>query len=50
MSLKVTVDFKTYKDKFVVLPLEELSWQNKNKIFTIRVAFLKWSLSINFNF
>lgn len=48
--MKFTVTAKMYKDKFILLPLDEFSWQKQNKIFTIKLGLWKWSISFNFNF
>lgn len=48
--MKLNIDFKTYKDKIFILPMPEFSWQKTNKIFMIKLAFLKWATKINFNF
>ncbi len=44
------VTTQTYKDKLILLPLEEFSWQKQNKIFTIKLGFWKWVVKFSFNF
>lgn len=48
--MKINVYTKTYKDKVILLPLDEFSWQKNNKIFTIKLGFIKWAIYFNFNF
>jgi hypothetical protein len=48
--MKISVDFKTYKDKRILLPLDEFSWECANKIFRIRLGIWKWVVGINVNF
>lgn len=48
--MKTVFDFKTYKDKFFIVPTVELAWEHTNKILTLRVAFLKWAVKVGLNF
>lgn len=48
--MKVNLYCKTYKDKIILLPREEFSWERNNKILRIRVGFLLWDLNLSFNF
>ena len=46
----IKFDFKTYKDKRILLPLDEFSWECANKIFRIRLGIWKWVVDVSFNF
>ena len=46
----IKVSTKTYKDKVILLPLDEFSWETANKIFKIKLGIWKWALTISFNF
>lgn len=48
--MKFNISTKTYKDKFIILPLDEFSWQRQNKILTLKFGLWKWAISFNFNF
>ena len=48
--MKVTANIKTFKDKRILLPREEFSWEIANKIFRIKLGFWKWDIDIVFNF
>lgn len=48
--MKTSIKFTTYKDKIILLPLDEYSWQKANKILNIKLGFLKWAITISFNF
>ena len=43
-------ELKTYKDKVLILPREEISWERTNKILSIKFGWLLWDLRLNFNF
>lgn len=48
--MKVNFYIKTYKDKILILPREEVSWEKTNKIFKIKLGWLFWDLRLSFNF
>lgn len=48
--MEIKFNIVTYKDKRIVLPLEEFSWEKTNKIFKIKLGIWKWVLNISFNF
>ena len=48
--MKVNFYIKTYKDKILILPREEVSWEKSNKILTFKLGWLLWDLRLNFNF
>ena len=48
--MKLTIETHTYKDKFLILPLDEFAWQSSTKIFSIKFGFLKWTVTFKFNF
>ena len=48
--MKVKLSTKIYKDKLILLPLDEFSWEKNNKIFTIKFGIWKWAVYISFNF
>ena len=48
--MKINIYVKTYKDKRIILPLDEFSWEKENKIFRIKLGIWKWALNISFNF
>ena len=48
--MKFKFETQTYKDKFLLLPMEEFAWENGNKILTIKFGFLKWTVKFKFNF
>lgn len=48
MSIKAKI--KTFKDKIIILPREEFSWETQNKILRIKLGFLKWDIDVSFNF
>lgn len=48
--MKVKCYVKKYKDKIILLPLDEFSWQQAHKIFNIKFGFLKWTVKFSFNF
>ena len=49
-SMKTNFNFKTYKDKFFIIPTLEISWEVTNKILTFKLAFIKWASKVSFNF
>lgn len=50
MIMKVKAKIKTYKDKRIILPREEFSWEIENKIFRIKLGFWKWDIDFSLNF
>lgn len=50
MKVKVKTKIKTYKDKRIILPREEFSWEIENKIFRIKLGFWKWDIDFSLNF
>ena len=48
--MKVNFYVKTYKDKIILLPREEFSYEQANKILTIKFGWLIWDLRLSFNF
>lgn len=48
--MKINIHVKTYKDKIIILPREEFSWEKNNKILMIKVGWLFWDLRLGFNF
>ena len=48
--MKINIYVKTYKDKRILLPLDEFSWEKENKIFRIKLGIWTWALNISFNF
>ena len=48
--MTVKAKIKTFKDKRIILPREEFSWEIENKIFRIKLGFLKWDIDLSFNF
>ena len=48
--MKTNFNFKTYKDKFFIIPTLEISWEVTNKILTFKLAFIKWATKVSFNF
>ena len=49
-NMKTKFNFKTYKDKFFIIPTLEISWEVTNKILTFKLAFIKWASKVSFNF
>lgn len=41
---------KTYKDKVLLLPREEVSYERTNKILSFKLGWLLWDLRLSFNF
>ena len=39
-----------YKDKRILLPLDEFSWESANKILNIKFGIWKWAVTFIFNF
>ena len=48
--MKINFYIKTYKDKILLLPREEVAWEKTNKIFSIKLGWLIWDLRLGFNF
>ena len=48
--MKINFYIKTYKDKILLLPREEIAWEKTNKIFMIKLGWLLWDLRLSFNF
>lgn len=48
--MKINFYIKTYKDKILLLPREEVSWEKSNKILTFKLGWLLWDLRLSFNF
>lgn len=48
--MRINFYIKTYKDKILILPREEVSWEKNNKILTIKLGWLFWDLRLSFNF
>ena len=48
--MKFDIETQAYKDKWLLLPLDEFAWQPSTKILSIKIAFLKWSVKFKFNF
>ena len=48
--MKINFYIKTYKDKILLLPREEVTWEKTNKIFMIKLGWLLWDLRLSFNF
>ena len=48
--MKINLYIKTYKDKILLLPREEVAWEKTNKIFMIKLGWLIWDLRLSFNF
>lgn len=48
MTIKLYL--KTYTDKCILLPREEVSWHKRNKTFQIRLGFLFWDVRLNIDF
>lgn len=48
----MTINFyvKEYKDKVILLPREELSFERTNRVLMIRLGWLLWDLRLSFNF
>lgn len=46
----VKANIKTFKDKRILLPREELSWEIADKILEIKLGFWKWDIRVSFNF
>ena len=46
----VKANIKTFKDKRILLPREELSWEIADKILEIKLGVWKWDLRVSFNF
>jgi hypothetical protein len=49
-KMKINFYIKTYKDKILLLPREEVAWERTNKIFKIKLGWLLWDLRLSFNF
>lgn len=48
--MKFNCYVKKYKDKFILLPLDEFSWQRTHKVLNIKFGLFKWSVKFSFNF
>ena len=48
--MKINFYIKTYKDKILLFPREEVAWEKTNKIFMIKLGWLLWDLRLSFNF
>ena len=48
--MKTKLELKTYKDKVLLLPREEVAWERTNKILMIKIGWLLWDLRLSFNF
>ena len=48
--MQIKFEVKTYKDKVLILPREEVAWEITNKIFKIKLGWLLWDLRLSFNF
>ena len=48
--MKVNFYIKTYKDKVLILPREEVSWERSNKVLMFKLGWLLWDLRLSFNF
>lgn len=48
--MKVDFYVKTYKDKVILLPREEVSYERTNKILMIKLGWLLWDLRLSLNF
>ena len=46
----IEIYVKTYKDKVLLLPREEVSWERTNKILSFKLGWLIWDLRLSFNF
>ena len=49
-DMKINFYVKTYKDKILILPREEFSYEQKNKTFMIKLGWLFWDLRLSFDF
>lgn len=49
-DMKINFYVKTYKDKILILPREEFSYEQKNKTFMIKLGWLCWDLRLSFDF
>lgn len=48
--MKINAYIKTFKDKRIILPREEFSWEIADKIFKIKIGFWKWDFIFSMNF
>ena len=48
--MKINCYIKTYKDKILIFPREEFSFEMTNKIFMFKFGWLFWDLRLSFNF
>lgn len=48
--MKINFYIKTYKDKILLLPREEFSYERTNKILMIKFGWLLCDLRLSFNF
>lgn len=48
--MKINFYLKTYKDKVILLPREEFSYERSNNILMIKLGWLLWDLRLSFNF
>lgn len=48
--MKINFYIKIYKDKILILPREEISWEKSNKILAFKLGWLLWDLRLSFNF
>lgn len=48
--MKFNFELKTYQDKILILPREEIAWERTNKIFVIKLGWLLWDFRFKFNF
>lgn len=48
--MKINFYVKTYKDKVILLPREEFSYERSSKILNIKLGWLLWDLRLSFNF
>ena len=45
----VKANIKTFKDKRILLPREEFSWEIADKILEIKLGFWKWDIRVSFS-
>ena len=48
--MKTKFELKTYKDKVLVLPRLEVSWEKSSKVLGFKLGFIFWDLRLSFDF
>jgi hypothetical protein len=48
--MKIKFELKSFKDKVLILPREEVAWTINSKTLTFKLGWLYWDIRLHFDF